>query len=96
MGTGMSKVLDGLYLGNIRDSQDKDNLVKNGVSHVLSICHNAKPVLEAIFFFYASLELKSRCNTLPDVGDKFTVITCVRRVGTIVFPESFAEYELAR
>ncbi|XP_038662215.1 dual specificity protein phosphatase 22-A [Scyliorhinus canicula] len=46
MGTGMSKVLDGLYLGNIRDSQDKDNLVKNGVSHVLSICHNAKPVLE--------------------------------------------------
>ncbi|XP_051884451.1 dual specificity protein phosphatase 22-A [Pristis pectinata] len=46
MGTGMSKILDGLYLGNIRDSQDKDNLVKNGVTHILSICNNAKPVLE--------------------------------------------------
>lgn len=46
MGTGMTKILDGLYLGNIRDSQDKDNLAKNGITHILSICNNAKPVLE--------------------------------------------------
>ncbi|XP_069758233.1 dual specificity protein phosphatase 22-A isoform X2 [Narcine bancroftii] len=46
MGTGMTKILDGLYLGNIRDSQNKDSLVKNGITHILSICNNAKPVLE--------------------------------------------------
>ncbi|XP_039619325.1 dual specificity protein phosphatase 22-A [Polypterus senegalus] len=46
MGTGMSKVLPGLYLGNIRDSENQDSLSKNGLTHILSVYTNAKPVLQ--------------------------------------------------
>ncbi|XP_061077722.1 dual specificity protein phosphatase 22-A [Conger conger] len=46
MGNGMNKVVDGLYLGNIRDSENKDSLSKNGITHILSVYNNANPVLE--------------------------------------------------
>ncbi|XP_051727016.1 dual specificity protein phosphatase 22-A isoform X2 [Ctenopharyngodon idella] len=46
MGNGMNKVVDGLYLGNIRDSENRDSLSHNGITHILSVCNNAKPVLE--------------------------------------------------
>ncbi|XP_064414694.1 dual specificity protein phosphatase 22-A isoform X2 [Latimeria chalumnae] len=46
MGNGMTKIVEGLFLGNIRDSEDSENLAKNGVTHILSIYNNAKPVLE--------------------------------------------------
>lgn len=46
MGNGMNKVIDGLYLGNIRDSENVDGLSKNGITHILSVYNNAKPVLE--------------------------------------------------
>lgn len=42
----MNKVVDGLYLGNIRDSENRDSLSRNGITHILSVCNNAKPVLE--------------------------------------------------
>ncbi|KAM3625264.1 uncharacterized protein V6R79_009325 [Siganus canaliculatus] len=44
MGNGMNKVLDGLYLGNIRDAENKESLSKNGITHILSVYNNAKPV----------------------------------------------------
>ncbi|XP_041916636.1 dual specificity protein phosphatase 22-A isoform X1 [Alosa sapidissima] len=46
MGNGMNKVIDGLYLGNIRDSENVDSLSKNGITHILSVYNNAKPVLK--------------------------------------------------
>ncbi|XP_057203521.1 dual specificity protein phosphatase 22-A [Triplophysa rosa] len=46
MGNGMNKVVDGLYLGNIRDSENRENLSRQGITHILSVCNNAKPVLE--------------------------------------------------
>ncbi|NP_001002514.1 dual specificity protein phosphatase 22-A [Danio rerio] len=46
MGNGMNKVIDGLYLGNIRDPENRDSLSRNGITHILSVCNNAKPVLE--------------------------------------------------
>ncbi|XP_062241991.1 dual specificity protein phosphatase 22-A [Platichthys flesus] len=46
MGNGMNKVVDGLYLGNIRDSENRDSLSKNGITHILSVYNNAKPVFE--------------------------------------------------
>lgn len=42
----MNKVVDGLYLGNIRDSENRESLSQNGITHILSIYNNAKPVLE--------------------------------------------------
>nr|XP_055029389.1 dual specificity protein phosphatase 22-A [Misgurnus anguillicaudatus] len=46
MGNGMNKVVDGLYLGNIRDSENRDSLSRHGITHILSVCNNAKPVLK--------------------------------------------------
>ncbi|CAH2324106.1 dual specificity phosphatase 22-A-like [Pelobates cultripes] len=46
MGGGMSQVLPGLHLGNIRDSEDKLSLCTNGVTHILSVHNNAKPLLQ--------------------------------------------------
>lgn len=46
MGNGMNKVVDGLYLGNIRDSENRESLSKNGITHILSVYNNAKPVYE--------------------------------------------------
>ncbi|CAM4578523.1 unnamed protein product [Leuciscus chuanchicus] len=42
----VGQVVDGLYLGNIRDSENRDSLSRNGITHILSVCNNAKPVLE--------------------------------------------------
>ncbi|CAL8243430.1 unnamed protein product [Lota lota] len=46
MGNGMNKVVDGLYLGNIRDAENKGSLSQNGITHILSVYSNAKPVLK--------------------------------------------------
>ncbi|KAM9817650.1 dual specificity protein phosphatase 22-A [Neosynchiropus ocellatus] len=46
MGNGMNKVVDGLYLGNIRDSENRESLSQNGITHILSVYNNAKPVYE--------------------------------------------------
>lgn len=46
MGNGMNKVVDGLYLGNIRDAESRESLSKNGITHILSVYNNAKPVFE--------------------------------------------------
>ncbi|XP_043993386.1 dual specificity protein phosphatase 22-A isoform X1 [Gambusia affinis] len=50
MGNGMNKVVDGLYLGNIRDSENREGLSKNGITHILSVYNNAKPVYEDITY----------------------------------------------
>ncbi|XP_075996372.1 dual specificity protein phosphatase 22-A [Genypterus blacodes] len=46
MGNGMNKVVDGLYLGNIRDAENRQALSQNGITHILSVYNNAKPVFE--------------------------------------------------
>ncbi|XP_012993857.1 dual specificity protein phosphatase 22-A [Esox lucius] len=50
MGNGMNKVVDGLYLGNIRDSENRISLSQNNITHILSVYNNAKPVLEDISY----------------------------------------------
>ncbi|XP_077309316.1 dual specificity protein phosphatase 22-A-like isoform X1 [Lithobates pipiens] len=45
MGGGMSQILDGFYLGNLRDAEDTTSLSRNGVTHIVSIHNNAKPLL---------------------------------------------------
>lgn len=42
----MNKIVDGLYLGNIRDAENRGSMSQNGVTHILSVYNNAKPVLE--------------------------------------------------
>ncbi|XP_062997152.1 dual specificity protein phosphatase 22-A-like isoform X2 [Elgaria multicarinata webbii] len=64
MGTGMSKVVEGLYLGNIRDSEDRENLVKHGITHILSVHNNAKPVLEDMTYLCISASDSSNQNLM--------------------------------
>lgn len=46
MGSGMSKILPGLYVGNFRDAKDPEQLKANNITHILSIHDNAKKLLD--------------------------------------------------
>eukprot|EP00128_Syssomonas_multiformis_P000448 Colp12_sorted_trinity150504_noHs@13539 len=48
MGNGMNKILDGLYLGNISDSQDPKQLEANGITHILSVHETADTCFDHI------------------------------------------------
>lgn len=60
----MNKVVDGLYLGNIRDSEDRESLAKNGITHILSVHNNAKPVYEDMTYLCIHADDASSQNLL--------------------------------
>ncbi|NP_001085371.1 dual specificity protein phosphatase 22-A L homeolog [Xenopus laevis] len=64
MGGGMSKIVDGLYLGNIRDSEDKATLNRNGITHIVSVHNNAKPVLQEMTYLCISASDSSSQNLI--------------------------------
>ncbi|XP_067158974.1 dual specificity protein phosphatase 22-A-like [Apteryx mantelli] len=64
MGSGMSKVVKGLYLGNIRDAEDREKLLRNGVTHILAVHNNAKPVLEGLTYLCISASDSSSQNLM--------------------------------
>ncbi|XP_068117652.1 dual specificity protein phosphatase 22-A-like [Hyperolius riggenbachi] len=64
MGGGMSQILDGFYLGNIRDSQDKISLSRNGITHILSVHNNAKAVLPEMTYLCISASDSSSQNLI--------------------------------
>ncbi|XP_040427063.1 dual specificity protein phosphatase 22-A-like [Cygnus olor] len=64
MGSRMSKVVTGLYLGNIRDSEDGARLRRHGVTHVLSVHTGAKPVLEDMTYLCISASDSSSQNLM--------------------------------
>lgn len=42
--TSMSKILDGLYLGNIDGANDYNLLKKNGITHILTVAVGLQPI----------------------------------------------------
>ncbi|XP_068597100.1 dual specificity protein phosphatase 22-A [Brachionichthys hirsutus] len=46
MGNHMNKVVDGLYIGSFHDAESKEGLKENGITHVLSVHHDAAPLHE--------------------------------------------------
>ncbi|KAL3860313.1 hypothetical protein ACJMK2_010452 [Sinanodonta woodiana] len=42
MGSGMSKIVTGLYVGNFRDAKDQKQLIENKITHILAIHDDAK------------------------------------------------------
>ncbi|CAH1779548.1 unnamed protein product [Owenia fusiformis] len=46
MGNSMDKILPGLYVGNIRDAQNKQKLDDHGITHVLAIHDTARKIHE--------------------------------------------------
>ncbi|NXO76240.1 DS22A phosphatase, partial [Sitta europaea] len=59
-----SQIVTGLYLGNIHDSEDHENLLKKGVTHILSVHNGAKPVLEDMTYLCISASDSSSQNLL--------------------------------
>ncbi|KAE8608790.1 hypothetical protein XENTR_v10011604 [Xenopus tropicalis] len=64
MGGGMTKIVDGLYLGNIRDSEDKATLNRNGIRHIVSVHNNAKPLLQEMTYLCISASDSSSQNLI--------------------------------
>ncbi|XP_068196915.1 dual specificity protein phosphatase 22-B-like [Antennarius striatus] len=54
MGNGINKVLPDLYLGNIKDARDREQLAKNNITHILSIYDSAAPVLQEMTYLCIS------------------------------------------
>ncbi|KAK3085954.1 hypothetical protein FSP39_011254 [Pinctada imbricata] len=54
-------ILPGLFVGNIRDSKDKNQLSENKITHILSIHDNAKPLLD---------DMKYLCVIASDTPDQ--------------------------
>ncbi|KAK3603777.1 hypothetical protein CHS0354_042777 [Potamilus streckersoni] len=46
MGSGMSKIVTGLYVGNFRDAKDQKQLTENMITHILAIHDDAKKLHE--------------------------------------------------
>ncbi|XP_068179182.1 dual specificity protein phosphatase 22-A isoform X2 [Antennarius striatus] len=46
MGNGMNKVLDGLYIGSLSDAENRKSLTENGITHILSVYNNPRPLFE--------------------------------------------------
>ncbi|KAK9405003.1 dual specificity protein phosphatase 15 [Crotalus adamanteus] len=45
MGNSMNKILPGLFLGNIVDAKDLDQLSKNDITHIISIHESPQPFI---------------------------------------------------
>ncbi|XP_023806874.1 dual specificity protein phosphatase 22-A [Oryzias latipes] len=45
-GSSASQVVDGLYLGNIKDAETRESLSENSITHILSVYNNPQPVFE--------------------------------------------------
>ncbi|XP_048814927.1 dual specificity protein phosphatase 22-A-like isoform X8 [Lagopus muta] len=101
MGSGMSKVVAGLYLGNIRDSEDRDSLRRHGVTHILSVHNGAKPVLEDMTYLCISASDSSSQNLMQHFKEsiKFIHECRLRGGGCLVhcpnfgFQQQLQEYE---
>lgn len=60
----MNKVVNGLYIGNIRDAENKESLSNNGITHILSVYNNAKPVFEDMTYLCIEASDSSSQNLL--------------------------------
>lgn len=74
MGNGINKVLPGLYLGNIKDAQDKELLKTHNITHILSIHDNAAPILEDITYLCISASDHSKQNLTQHFKDSIVFI----------------------
>nr|WAW78383.1 dual-specificity phosphatase 22b [Paralichthys olivaceus] len=74
MGNGINKVLPNLYLGNIKDAQDKELLAQHNITHILSIHDTAAPVLEDMSYLCISAADHSKQNLTQHFRDSITFI----------------------
>ena len=59
MGNGMNRILDGVFVGSIRDSRDKEQITKFNITHILTIHEDPREgglevciFINKFFFFF--------------------------------------------
>ena len=57
-----SKILNGLFLGSLEDSRDKEMLKKNDITHIVSVIEDAKPYFKVVSSHYSNLKFFKRLN----------------------------------
>ncbi|XP_018495924.1 dual specificity protein phosphatase 22-B-like [Galendromus occidentalis] len=70
MGNGMNKVLPGLYVGNVRDSQDQVQLRANNITHIVAIHDTAREPAQAYLCLQAAdSPSQNLCQFFPQSND---------------------------
>ncbi|XP_072278541.1 dual specificity protein phosphatase 22-A-like isoform X5 [Pyxicephalus adspersus] len=68
------QILDGFFLGNLRDAEDTTSLSRNGVTHIVSIHNNAKPLLQEMTYLCIAASDCSSQNLLAGVSRSTTIV----------------------
>jgi len=74
MGNGINKVLPDLYLGNFKDSQDRELLARHNITHILSIHDKAAPILEEITYLCISAGDHTKQNLIKHFKETIVFI----------------------
>ncbi|XP_018978190.1 dual specificity protein phosphatase 22-B isoform X2 [Cyprinus carpio] len=97
MGNGINKVLPDLYLGNIKDARDKEQLARNNITHILSIHDTAAPILQEMTYLCIPAADSPTQNLLAGVSRSVTlVVAYVMTVTTLGWQEALAAVKVAR
>ena len=46
----ISKITNNIYVGNLSTSTNKELLIKNGITHIIVLCHNQKLIFQMILY----------------------------------------------
>ncbi|XP_007444431.1 dual specificity protein phosphatase 15 [Python bivittatus] len=74
MGNGMNKILPGLFLGNIIDAKDLDQLSKNNITHIVSIHESPQPFIPGITYLRIVLPDTPEANILAGISRSTTIV----------------------
>ncbi|XP_062280019.1 dual specificity protein phosphatase 22-B-like isoform X1 [Scomber scombrus] len=69
-----AKILPDLYLGNLKDAQDKELLAQHNITHILSIHDTAAPILEDKTYLCISASDHSKQNLMQYFRDSIMFI----------------------
>ncbi|XP_043921087.1 dual specificity protein phosphatase 22 isoform X2 [Protopterus annectens] len=97
MGNGMNKILPGLYIGNIKDARDREQLGKNNITHILSVHDSARPVLEDMKYLCIPAVDSPSQNLLAGVSRSVTVtVAYVMTITDFGWEDSLSAIKVAR
>ncbi|XP_038191317.1 dual specificity protein phosphatase 22 isoform X3 [Arvicola amphibius] len=74
MGSGMSQILPGLFIGNFKDARDADQLSRNKVTHILSVHDSARPMMEGVKYLCIPAADSPSQNLLAGVSRSVTLV----------------------
>ena len=87
----MDKIEDNLYLGDITGASNKLGLQKEGITHVLTVASNRRPLFpESFVYKVINVHDVPSTNLLAHFNSAFSFINAAVNEGGIVFVHCFA------